>query len=101
MGKPFNNRMIKNGVDFYVPTLWILDNCQQTIYSFKNWRWEEWATRESYLTKDEKNKPQDKHSHFPIMIECIFKHPAFNTRFRESVVRQPTSAHASYMRGMR
>jgi len=101
VGKPFNNRMIKNGVDFYVPTIWFTDNCNQTIYSFKNWRWEEWATRESYLTKDEKNKPQDKHSHFPVMIECIFKHPAFNTRFSERVVKQPQSAHASYMRGMR
>lgn len=79
VGKPFCNNKL--------PTLWILDNCPQTVYSFKNWKWEEWGNRQSMLLKEEKNKAEDKHSHFPIAIECLFKSPAFNSlRFKGSVV---------------
>lgn len=92
VGKPFCN----NGL----PTLWILDNCPQTIYSFKNWKWEEWANRQASLTKEEKNKPEDKYSHFPIAIECLFKHPAFSSLiFRRSVLPERPSPYAGYMRG--
>ena len=98
VGKPFNNRVVRGGVDYYLPTLWFTDNCNQTIYMFKNWRWEEWANREAYLTKDEKNKAQDKNSHFPICVECIFKHPSMNTKYGQVVTRQPQAPHLHYMR---
>ena len=98
VGRPFNNRIVKNGTESYLPTLWILDNCQQTAFCFKNWRWEEWADRESLLTKEEKDKPQDKYSHFPITFECIFKHPAFNiTNFRDTYVQPRQSPYSRYM----
>ena len=99
VGKPFNNRMIKNGENYYLPTMWVLNNCEQTIFSMRNWRWDEWATRESSLTKDEKNKPQDRFSHFPVTIECIFKHPAFSMgMYKGSVIKQKPSPYRNYMR---
>lgn len=78
VGKPFNNIIIKNGVKTYLPTLWILDNCRITAKSFKQWRLEEWVNIDG--TKDMKETPQQKWSHFPIMYECLFKHPACKAR---------------------
>ncbi len=93
-GRPFNNRIVKDLRETYLPTLWILDNCQQTIFSMKNWRWQQWAGRDAMLTKDEKNKPEDKHSHFPVAIECLFKHPAFSMlNYRESVLPKRKSPY--------
>ena len=66
-GKPFS----KSGL----PTIWFDQSCKQTILSMKSWRIEEWASRESLLTKDEKDKPQQRFSHFPLSIECLLKRP--------------------------
>ena len=97
VGRPFNNRIVTNGRETHLPTLWILDNCVQTLNSFKNWRWEQWATKESRLTKEDKNKAEDRYSHFPIMIECIFKNSAFSIgRFKERFLpdREPAYRNA-------
>ena len=92
VGRPFCN----NGL----PTLWILDNCPQTIYMFKNWKWEDWANRNIASSKEEKNKPEDKNSHFPMAVECLFKHPAFSSlRFRRNVIPERPSGYQGYMRG--
>ncbi len=79
VGKPFNNVILKNGVKDYLPTLWILDNCRITAKAFKNWRLEEWATTDG--TKDMKETPQQKFSHFPVLYECLFKHPACKPKY--------------------
>jgi hypothetical protein len=86
IGRPFANRIVhQNGKEEYLPTLWILDNCSQTIHSFKSWQWEQWATKDSLITKEEKNKAQDRFSHFPITVECIFKDTRFSVgRFRDN-----------------
>ncbi len=78
-GRPFNNRMSKDGRELLIPTIWFLDNCQQTIYMMKNWSKEDWSNRESALTKGEKDKEQERHSHFPKALEGIFKTPSFCT----------------------
>ncbi len=87
-GRPFNNRMKReDGREIWLPTIWVLDNCQQMIYSMKNWRWEEWANKDMLLTRDEKNKEQDRHSHFPKALEGIFKTPSFcMSSMRDSVL---------------
>lgn len=72
-GKPFNNVIVKDGVTIHMPTLWILDNCRLTAKAFKNWRLEEWATNDG--TKDMKETPQQRWSHFPMVYECLFKDP--------------------------
>lgn len=74
-GKPFNNKNPNRtvGEPIYLPTIWIADHCKNTIESLKNWRREEWADRNSKLTKDEKDKPQQKYSHFPHAIEYLLK----------------------------
>lgn len=97
VGKPFSNRVVKNGVTEYLPTLWILDNCYHFKESFKNWRREEWANRESLLTKDEKDQPQQRFSHFPMVIEALFKHPAFSSgRYKDQFVADRDTAHKHY-----
>jgi hypothetical protein len=99
VGVPFNNSVNRDGVRSYLPTLWVLDNCKETIYSFKNWRQEEWANREANITKDEKDKAQDKYSHYPITFECIFKNPAFAAAMnRGRVLPQRRSGYENLMR---
>ena len=74
-GKPMNNRNpnLAPGEPLWLPTIWISDRCKETIESLKNWRREEWADRNSKLTKDEKDKPQQKYSHFCHAIEYLLK----------------------------
>lgn len=75
VGKPFNNKVIDNGRTVYLPTIWITDNCKYVIESMRNWRYEEWASRETMTRNDPKEKPQMKFSHFPLAIECLLKSP--------------------------
>ena len=72
-GTPFNNRT-PDGKG-WLPTLWITDNCQQTVLSMKNWRREEWANREMLVSHEEKETPQQRWSHFCMAIECLLKDP--------------------------
>jgi phage terminase large subunit-like protein len=77
VGKPFNNQIVnKKGHKEYLPTLWILDNCRQSARSMKNWRLEEWANNTANASKDKKEQPQQKWSHFNMVWEAFFKHPA-------------------------
>lgn len=81
-GKPFSNEVKKDGVTKRLPTLWILDNCVQTHLSLKNWRLEEWGDRTSMITKDSKETPQQKWSHFCTMLEGLMKRPeVFSAKF--------------------
>ena len=77
VGKPFNNKVInKHGNKEYIPTLWILDTAKLSARSMKNWRLEEWANNTANATKDKKETPQQKWSHFNMVWEAMFKHPA-------------------------
>ena len=79
--RPYNNKAAssdkfadKRG---YLPTLWILNNCKTAAKMMKMWRWDEYTETRFRMLKEEKNKPQEKWSHFPMVFEAIFKHPAF------------------------
>jgi len=100
-GVPFNNLVEEHGRKKRLPTLWVLDNCTNTVQHFKNWRMEEWANRDQLLTKDEKDKPQAKWSHFPMVYEGIMKSPAFSvSRYRGTVLPHDRKAtHLQYKRG--
>ena len=78
--RPFNNKAIENGRDTYLPTIWVLNNCKLSAKHMRNWRWSQWASSKELVTKEEKNKPEQKWSHFNMVWECIFKHPAFRPR---------------------
>ena len=85
VGTPFNNTTIKDGIKHYLPTLWILDTCPTAAQFMKQWRWDEWADTRSQVTKDAKNSPQQKWSHFNMVWECIFKHSGFRVRGNANV----------------
>ena len=72
-GKPFNNSQTKDGKTVTLPTIWIFSRCKNFINSFKNWRYEEWANTGANHAKEDKNNPQQKWSHFPIVIEGLLK----------------------------
>lgn len=76
VGRPFSNKVMRNGKEIQLPTLWIVDNCKQTIKSLHSWRLEEWAAGGGSNTKERKEVPQQKWSHFCTALECLFKHPA-------------------------
>jgi len=75
-GKPFNNVVMKNGKKVFLPTIWVLDNCKITAKSMKNWRLEEWTNNAANAMKDKKEIPQQRYSHFNMVWECLYKHPA-------------------------
>jgi hypothetical protein len=96
-GMPFNNEVKKDGITKRLPTLWILDNCVQTHLSLKNWRLEEWGDRASLITKDGKEKPQQRWSHFCTMLEGLMKRPeVFSARFSSRHVERE---HPQYFKG--
>jgi hypothetical protein len=95
VGKPFANRILQNGRESYLPTLWILDSCPIMIQSLKGWRYEEWANREKLITNDEKDKFQQKWSHFPMVLEGLLKWPGFSVgRYREQFVKSRPNPYA-------
>jgi hypothetical protein len=75
VGKPFNNEVVTNGRKEILPTIWFFDRCKQTIDSMRNWRYEEYGTRNAEMTHDPKEKRSQKFSHFPITIESMLKNP--------------------------
>ena len=96
-GRPFNNKITREGNIVYLPTIWFLDSCKEVIQSVKNWRWEEWADRDQLLVKDVKDKVQQRWSHYPIAIECIFKHPGFHSgRYAGQFVPDRKGGHKAY-----
>jgi hypothetical protein len=72
-GVPFNNKVCENGRTTKLPTIWFLDDCRMVIEAMSKWRYEDWGSKEAEMRNDEKEKPQNKWSHFPIAIECALK----------------------------
>jgi hypothetical protein len=74
VGRPFNNRTVdKNGNKVYLPTLWIFNNCMKTAQSLKNWSWDEYRDPTMRITKEKKEVPKQKFSHFCTAIEAMLK----------------------------
>jgi phage terminase large subunit-like protein len=89
-GVPFNNEVKQDGITKRLPTIWICDTCPITVASIKNWKREEWADRTSLVTKDEKEVPQQKWSHFCTMLEGLMKRPeVFQARFHNHTIYRP------------
>lgn len=82
VGKPFNNKVITGeGSDqrtAVLPTIWIANNCSHLIESMKNWRLEEWGSREMLSRNDPKEVAQKKWSHFPVTVESMLKNPSIS-----------------------
>jgi hypothetical protein len=66
-GKPFNNRVEKDGVAKRLPTIWILDSCTKMARSLKSWRlengketvaWSHFCTALEFLLKDIRFAPR-------------------------------------------
>jgi len=88
VGRPFNNRTTEHGKTIFLPTIWIVDSCKTAAKHMRMWRWEEFVAEKDRIQRGEKNKPQEKWSHFNMVFEAIFKHPAFKPR-REKAVGRP------------
>jgi len=76
-GKPFNNLQKIDGREQRLPTLWIFDNCRQMALSLKSWKMESWLDRDAIITKDPKDKKENKFSHFNKALECLLKDSRF------------------------
>lgn len=102
VGKPFNNKVLENGRERYLPTLWITEDCPQVLKSFKNWRLEEWADASSLSTKEQKETPQQKWSHFPMCIEAVMKEVGFRPKMDGPMLRErPGSIRSAFLGGLR
>ncbi len=99
-GKPFNNMKKVYGVEKNIPTLWILDNCRQTALSLKNWKMESWLERDSIVTKDPKDKKENKWSHFNKCIEAILKDARFRASPYEYSFNRDITDPKRYFRGI-
>lgn len=80
VGKPFNNMGTQDGRKVRLSTIWILNTCRLMGKSMRNWRLDEWANSTLSHTRDMKESPQQRWSHFNMCIEAAFKHPAFKAR---------------------
>jgi hypothetical protein len=97
VGKPFNNTIVNDRGRKKLPTLWILDNCVHSANSLRKWRLEEWIDKRALVTKDMKDKPQQKWSHFPTAFEAIFKDSRWKP-IRQGIV-PPDTRRIRYMQG--
>jgi hypothetical protein len=81
--KPNNNKVLKDGREITVPTLWIARDCPLTAASIKKWRYEDWSTTKVLAVKDRKESPAQKWSHFCTALEGILKDNRFSKPRRE------------------
>jgi phage terminase large subunit-like protein len=105
VGKPFNNRVIVGDRSYdrtqLLPTIWFTDNCKNTIESLKNWRKEEWGTRDMLNRNDPKEADQQKWSHFPITVECLLKNPIISSARWGSLDQSPLRPKQYFSQGRR
>lgn len=78
--KPFSNKV--DGI--YIPTVWIFNTCALAYKCMYSWRWEEWADIRSQVTKEKKNKPEQKYSHINMVWEALCKEQGFRPRRDEN-----------------
>ena len=90
VGKPFCNKIQKDGVSRNVPTLWVLNNCKATANSIKQWRYDEWKTGNQTSTNDRKEATGQKFSHLCTALEGLLK----DNRFRAKREKPTTSRKA-------
>lgn len=77
VGRPFSNKVIRNGRTEILPTLWILTEAKQVAEYMKKWRYDEWKDANAKVEKDPKGTPQQKWSHYCMCLEAAFKDPYF------------------------
>ena len=78
--KPFSNRVLRDGREVWLPTMWVFDNCRETIKSLKHWRFGEWTQSVDVITKDRKEDPIQKHSHYCTALEGLLKDQRFRPK---------------------
>ena len=76
--RPFNNRVVEGGRSYFLPTLWIFDSCPFMWKSLKFWRMETWKDNKSLFTKEKKEAPAQRWSHFCTALEALFKDKRFS-----------------------
>lgn len=105
VGKPFNNKVIVGDRSYdrtqLLPTIWITDNCRNLIESLKNWRLEEWGTRDMLSRNDPKEVAQQRWSHFPIAVECLLKNPMVSNARWGSTTGEPLRPKSYLTQGRR
>lgn len=74
---PFNN---KTDSGDYLPTLWVFENCPEVSQSLHSWRTETWANNRQLVTKDKKETPAQKWSHYCTALEGLFKDKRFRAK---------------------
>lgn len=89
VGRPFNNGITEEGRQLFLPTIWILRRCEEVAKSLRQWRYDEWASSKILVTKDRKESPSQKFSHFPTALEGLLKDRRF--RPRRAMVHRPNS----------
>jgi hypothetical protein len=71
---PFNNKHIDEyGRTKYLDTIWISDKCIEIGKSLKNWSLEQWVDNAALVTKDRKETPTQKWSHYCTALEAVLK----------------------------
>ena len=93
---PFNNT--ETSIIQPLPTIWFFSNCKYTIESIRNWSYETWSDRSALLTKDMKEKPQQKFSHFCTALEGAMKERSLTTPYSPITTQQPITNRIEYFR---
>jgi hypothetical protein len=80
VGHPFNNFVIEDGLKKRLPTIWFLKNVTEVSRHIKHWRFEEWKDNRQLVAKERKETFEQKHSHFCMCLEALFKDRRFRAR---------------------
>ncbi len=100
-GRPFNNLQKVEGREKRLPTIWIFDTCRETALSLKNWKMDTWVDRDAIITKDQKDKFEQKYSHFCCCLEAIHKDIRFRVRNNEWADMERPRVKQYFHAGMR
>ena len=95
--RPFNNVVREDGLEKRLPTLWVFNNCREMAKSLKHWRRETWANSRQLATKDRKETPTQKHSHYCTALEGLLKERGF--RAKRDII--PIKRQYTYFQGRR
>jgi hypothetical protein len=98
VGSPFNNTISRNGNQEKLPTIWFFSNCVEHIESFKNARYDEWASRDQEEKKEAKQTIIQRFSHFVMSIECLLKDLTVLSNFNINVPKEERKKPSYFQR---
>ena len=100
-GKPFNNIQYKEGARVVLPTIWFFSKCKNFTNSLRGWAYSEWSNTGMNHSKEAKDAPEQKNSHFCMVLEGLLKDARFRPAGGRKLQGHREFRDDKYFRGAR